>query len=227
MADKENEVTAGDSNASFIISVPSNIQALINKRTDENEKELNDQLKTADWLTNSLLEEAKQCFPTSEDIDHSNDGARDTVALERKLGMVFVTGRTFASVYQVSQFMKLIADKWGFSPRNDGTTIRCHFSERKVGQDIRYSKNMEETETQRKRTINCTNCPFSIKMSLGQKNRKRAFRQVTLTSVELKHNCKPSIVNHRVAIQSSGKMFLDPSKLHFVLHNIYQRSEKA
>ena len=111
MADKENEATASGTNASFIISIPYEIQGKMNTRTDKNQDDLNEELQTADWLTTGLLDEAKQCYPARDEINNNNGGARDTIALERKLGMVFVQGRIFASPYQVAQFVSHIGSQ--------------------------------------------------------------------------------------------------------------------
>ena len=231
MTDKENEgfaravppnISNSNNSNEFVITLPEQVHHLFQTKTDDNAKALDKQLQKSNWMTESLWEEVAKCAPTQDEIDKSNNGARNMEAFKQKVGTFLVVGRRFASAYQLKQYVTEIAKPWAFQPRSHGKQLVCHYSTPKLGKDTRYKANMT-VPPKRVHESRHTNCPFEIRTQPinHKKGIPAAFLQVKITSVCLDHNCRPSIISHRQAIQKSGKLALDLSDLKYVLHSLY------
>ena len=111
-----------------------------------------EELSKKNWVTDELLEEIRQCAPSTTDIDSTRDNLRDKVAHERATKRLFPKGQIFASHVQLFQVAKQFGSLWAFQVTRSGCAIKCHFV--KPTYQSR-SKGLRHTDKSMKRSVSC------------------------------------------------------------------------
>jgi hypothetical protein len=126
-----------------------------------------------------------------------------------KVGRFFFKDRMFASSKQLAQSASMLLDAcaWAVSTTPSGKQIRCFFSHRP---QKKPDVHVHTPCSQRNYPSKKTGCPFAIRFQYvelcrhQEKKTPLIFHRVRISSVVLDHNCKPSVITHRLARESGG-----------------------
>ena len=84
-------------------------------------------LAAKQWVTDGLMKEVDDCFPSSASINHYNDNERDCDLFAKKDALLFPVGRIFASFKQLDQAAELFCNAWAVKKTHPGKYIGCQY----------------------------------------------------------------------------------------------------
>ena len=170
-------------------------------------EEVRDRLQVKNWLTEGLVEEITQLFPSKDDIDPVT-GTRDQSVFSHNCLKLFPTGRIFASDKQIEQASELFLDSWAIVKSHEGKKIMCHFGVSSKKKVVSIIDPLLQREHQSKK--DSLQCPFKIMFSHQGKSvhRKKPgiFYRAKITTVVTEHTCGMSPMNMRIALQKTGQL---------------------
>jgi hypothetical protein len=114
----------------------------------------------------------------------------------------------------------MLLDAWAVSTTSSGKQIRCFFSHRP---QKKLDVHVHTPGSQRNYPSKKTGCPFAIRFQYAEFHRHQEnkmpliFHRLRITSVDLNHNCKPSVITHRLARESGGRVKINLSTFHSTL----------
>eukprot|EP00957_Ditylum_brightwellii_P026068 1970585-Ditylum_brightwellii.AAC.1 len=80
-------------------------------------------LAAKQWVTDGLMSEDADCFPSSASIDQYNDNERDHDLFAEKAAILFPVGRIFASSKQLDKAAELFCNAWAMKKTHPGKYI--------------------------------------------------------------------------------------------------------
>eukprot|EP00957_Ditylum_brightwellii_P188798 14371347-Ditylum_brightwellii.AAC.1 len=84
-------------------------------------------LAAKQWVTDGLMCEITDCFPSTGIINKLNDNERDSDLFAEKAVLLFPVGRIFASSKQLDQAAELFCNVWAVEKTHPGKYIGCHY----------------------------------------------------------------------------------------------------
>jgi hypothetical protein len=206
------------------VFISDELQSIIDSSIDDGAdaaiQAANEALLKANWLTPGIIREIEAVFPSTSDIVESTR-ERDMNAFAANVGRLFFKDRMFASLKQLAQSASSrLLDAWAVSTTSTGKQIRCFYSHRP---QRKPDVHVHTPYSQRNYPSKKTGCPLAIRFQYvelcchQEKKMSLIFHRVRITSVVLDHNCKPSVVTHRLARESGGRVKINLSTFHSVL----------
>ena len=88
-------------------------------------------LKEQNWVTDSLLEEMSQYYPTRDDVSRdplSNDISMNKESFSMKFQQMFPAERVFINYMQLRSAVKIFFQHWNLLCKSSSKTLRCSYS---------------------------------------------------------------------------------------------------
>ena len=191
------------------LHIPDNFNSLYYSSIPEKEKEeeLN---KFPDYLTDSLIQEMSQYYPTSEDMKKdplTNDVVMDKTKFELNFNKIFPLGRLFLNYVQLREAVKEFFEHWNLVSKANGKKIRCSYSHTPAKKKDAPETNTRGQRSKRKSTPFLMQCPFELRFRLFEHkspHRHDVFYKVKISNiVSTKHTCMMSHISYRHALSKS------------------------
>jgi hypothetical protein len=123
--------------------------------------EQNTELLQKDWLTPGLIHEIETLFPIPSEINSDDDNKRDSIALQRKIALLFPCGRLFASFKQIRQAVDMFLGTWAIKKTMYSKSIQCSYSSTHDKKDRKHP-NPDKRRKLEPTLKSVYKCPFII-----------------------------------------------------------------